>query len=292
VIGVEYATIFSTLGIEVTLVDKRTQLLEMVDAEMLHALTYQARECGVTFRMGEEVERLDTGGNKNPVLVMKSGKRMATEMVLVSAGRQGATAQLALENAGIEPDARGRLVVNDKYQTAVPHIYAVGDVIGFPALAATSMEQGRIAMCYAFGIEATSIPALFPFGIYSIPELAWVGQPEEELTQANIPFETGEARYREIARGQILGDTDGMLKIIFHLDTRKILGVWVLGTQATELVHIGQAVMALNGTLDYFVNNVFNYPTLAECYKVAALDGFNKLRSLGASPATDAAVKV
>jgi len=291
VIGIEYATIFAALGIEVTLVDKRTELLEMVDRELVDALTYQAREGGVTPRLGEEVAHIESGNSDRPVMVMKSGKRIATEMVLVSAGRQGATAELMLERAGLSADDRGRILVDVNYQTVVPHIYAVGDVIGFPALASTSMEQGRIAACHAFGVDVTSIPALFPYGVYAIPELSWVGQPEEELTKASVPFETGVARYREIARGQILGDLDGMLKLIFHLDTRRILGVWILGTQATELVHIGQAVMALGGTLDYFIDNVFNYPTLAECYKVAALDGFNKLRSLGAAPATDASIK-
>src|SRR5204863_2634605 len=212
---------------------------------------------------------------------LKSGKRFVTEMVLISAGRVGATTGLGLDRAGVATDERGRIGVNEHYQTSVPHIYAVGDVIGFPALASTSMEQGRLAACHAFGIPATSVPALFPFGIYAIPEVAWVGSTEADLTSKGAPFETGVARYREIARGQILGDSDGMLKLIFRLDTKHILGVWVLGTQATELVHIGQAVMALGGTLDYFVDNVFNYPTLAECYKVAALDGYNELRSLG-----------
>jgi NAD(P) transhydrogenase len=285
IIGVEYATMFAALGVEVTLLDKRTVLLDMVDRELVDSLTYQARNMGVTLRLGEEVARLEPAQNGGAVVVMKSGKRMATDTVLVSAGRQGATAALALEKAGLAADDRGRIVVNEHYQTAVPHIYAAGDVIGFPALASTSSEQGRLASCHAFGIEAHSVPALFPFGIYSIPEISWVGSHEAELTAKGVPFETGVARYAEIARGQILGDLEGMLKLIFHLETRHILGVWVLGTQATELVHIGQAVMALGGTLDYFVDNVFNYPTLAECYKVAAYDGYNKLRELGPTPA-------
>jgi NAD(P) transhydrogenase len=171
--------------------------------------------------------------------------------------------------------------VNEAYQTGVPNIYAAGDCIGFPALASTSAEQGRLAALHAFGLPGNAFPELFPFGIYAIPEMSWVGRNERDLTAAGVPFETGVARYREIARGHILGDETGLLKLIFHLDTRKILGVWVMGTQATELVHIGQAVMALDGTLDFFVRNVFNYPTLAECYKVAALDGFNKLQALG-----------
>jgi NAD(P) transhydrogenase len=279
IIGVEYATMFAVLGVEVTLLDKRPELLEMVDRELVESLAYQAREMGMTLRLGEEVERLEIGGGRAAV-VLKSGKRFATEMVLVSAGREGATAGLGLEKAGIDVDGRGRIKVNEHYQTVAPHIYAVGDVVGFPALAATGMEQGRMAACHAFGIEATSVPELFPYGIYAIPEIAWVGATEADLTRRGIPFETGVARYREIARGQILGDPNGMLKLIFRLDSREILGVWVLGTHAAELVHIGQAVMALRGTLDYFLTNVFNYPTLAECYKVAALDGYNKLQSL------------
>lgn len=292
VIGTEYATMFATLGVRVTLMDKRTELLDMVDREMSNALMYHARSLRVTFRLGEEVESVqapsaspvqlvDGPPQHAPIVTMKSGKQLAADIVMVSAGRVGATEGLGLENAGLTCDDRGRIPVNENYQTSVPHIYAVGDVIGFPSLASTGMEQGRIAVCHAYGIEAKSMPALFPFGIYAIPELAWVGATEEELTEKSVPFETGIGRYKDTARGQILGDHDGMLKIIFHLETKQILGVWVLGTHAAELVHIGQAAMTLGGSLDFFVNNVFNYPTLAECYKVAALDGINKLRSLG-----------
>ncbi|HTK30677.1 MAG TPA: Si-specific NAD(P)(+) transhydrogenase [Candidatus Saccharimonadaceae bacterium] len=286
VIGMEYATMFAALGIEVTVLDKRDTLLEMVDREIVEALMHESREMGMTFRLGEEVAGLEFGGEAHVVVQTKSGKRMATDMVLVSAGRVGNTAGLDLANAGVSADARGRISVNEHYQTMTPNIYAVGDVIGFPALAATSMEQGRLASCHAFGVPAHSVPALFPFGIYAIPEIAWVGSTEEELTAKGTPYETGVARYKEIARGQILGDLHGMLKLLIHLETRHILGVWVVGSQATELVHIGQAVMALGGTLEYFLNSVFNYPTLAECYKVAALDGYNKLRVLGMAPAT------
>ena len=292
VIGIEYATIFAALGVDVTLMDKRTEILDMVDREIVEALTYQAREMGLTMRLGEEVARLEPGAaGGRTVVVTKSGKRIVTDLVMVSAGRQGATESLGLDKAGLAADARGRLTVNAQYQTSVPHIYAVGDVIGFPSLASTSSEQGRLAACHMFNLAACSVPALFPYGIYAIPEVAWVGQSEAELTAKGVPFETGISRYKEIARGQILGDTSGMLKIVFHLDTRKILGVWVLGTQATELVHIGQTVMAFDGTIDYFESAVFNYPTLAECYKVAALDGCNKLRELAASrgPAAAAA---
>ena len=228
--------------------------------------------------LGNSLDLVDIEEIRGSVVVMKSGKRVAAEMVLISAGRVGATDDLALDKAGLHADERGRIVVNASYQTEVPHIYAVGDVIGFPALASTSMEQGRLAACHAFGVEATSLPELYPFGIYSIPEVAWVGATEATLTERGTPFETGIARYKETARGNILGDHDGMLKLLFHLETRRILGVWGLGTHATELIHVGQAVMAHAGTLDYFVSSVFNYPTLAECYKVAALDGMNKLR--------------
>lgn len=290
IIGLEYGTMFAALGVEVTLLDKRPNLLEMVDRELVDALCYHVREAGLTLRLGEDVDRIEPGANGRAVITMRSGKRTVAEMVLVSAGRVGATDELGLEKAGLAADDRGRLQVDEHYRTAMPHIYAVGDVVGFPALASTSAEQGRHASCHMFGIETRSMPELFPFGIYAIPEIGWVGATEAELTQKGVPFETGVARYKEIARGHIVGDRDGLLKLIFDIDTRKILGVWCLGTQATELVHIGQAVMALDGTLDYFVGNVFNYPTLAECYKVAALDGFNKLRDLGAAaPAPPAA---
>lgn len=281
IIGLEYATMFATLGVQVTLIDMRDALLEFVDREMVDNFSYQARAMGVTLRMGEEVAALEEGGEDRVNLVMKSGKRFATELVLVSAGREGATGFLHLEAAGLAADERGRIRVNEHFQTSQPHIYAVGDVIGYPSLASTSSEQGRLAACHAFGEPATTIPELYPFGIYAIPEISWVGRNEQELTRQGVPYETGVARYKEIARGNILGDLEGMMKLIFHIETRKLLGVWCMGAQATELVHIGQAVMALDGTLDYFVRSVFNYPTLAECYKVAALDGYNKLRSLG-----------
>jgi NAD(P) transhydrogenase len=288
IIGVEYATIFAAAGVDVTLVDKRERVLDMVDDEICDAFFTHARGLGVTFRLGEEVARVECPSPERAIVVMKSGKRIATELVLVSSGRTGATAELDLAKAGLTADDRGRLIVNEHLQTAVPHIYAAGDCIGFPALASTSGEQGRRAVLHICDLPALSIPELFPFGVYAIPEISWVGAVERALTAKGVPFETGVARYREIARGQILGDENGMLKLVFHLETRQILGVWVMGTQATELVHIGQAVMALGGTLDFFVQNVFNYPTLAECYKVAALDGFNKLQSLDLPPAAAA----
>lgn len=282
IIGLEYATMFAALGVEVTLIDKRPTMLDAVDRELVDHLAVAARGMNVTLRLGEEVARIDTGAHGQAVVVLHSGKRFVTDLVLVSAGRVGATARLGLDRIGLAADARGRLAVNPRFETAVPGVYAAGDVIGPPGLASTSAEQGRLAACGMFGIDAHSVPELFPYAIYSVPEIGWVGRHEAELTAAGVPFETGVARYREIARGHILGDHEGMLKLIFHLDTRALLGVWVMGADATELVHIGQAVMAFQGTLDYFLRNVFNYPTLAECYKVAAYDGYNKLRELGA----------
>jgi NAD(P) transhydrogenase len=184
---------------------------------------------------------------------------------------------LALDLCGLCCDARGRLTVDEHYCTEVPGVYAVGDVIGFPALASTSMEQGRLAVCHSFGVAACSTPALFPYGIYSVPELSMVGKTEDELTEEGVAYEVGKARYREIARGQIIGDTTGLLKLIFHSETRALLGVHIIGDGASELIHIGQAVLSFRGSIDYFIDTVFNYPTLAECYKVAALEGVNRL---------------
>jgi len=234
----------------------------------------------VTLRLGEEVRALEPikdGDEERVRIQLSSGKQVVSEMALYSVGRTGATSALNLEAAGLACDERGRLRVNTHYQTAVPHVYAVGDVIGFPSLASTSMEQGRLAACHAFGVEALSVPELFPYGIYTIPEISMVGRNEEELTEKGIPYEIGKSNYREIARGQIIGDSLGLLKLIFHLESRELLGVHIIGDGASELVHIGQAVMAFGGKIDYFVNTVFNYPTLAECYKTAAFDGINRL---------------
>jgi NAD(P) transhydrogenase len=286
IIGVEYATIFAALGIEVTLIDKRTEILDMVDRELVAAFATAARRLGVTMRLGEEVRGIEALDPDHALLLLRSGKRMATDLVLISAGRHGATGDLQLDRAGLGADERGRIVVDEHYRTAVPHIYAVGDCVGAPGLASIAMEQGRHAVLHALGMPTAGPTRQFPFGIFAIPEISWVGPTEAELTAQDVPFETGVARYDEIARGQILGDEEGMLKLIVHLETRELLAVWVLGTQATELVHIGQTAMVLGGNLDFVVNNVFNYPTLAECYKVAGLDAFNKLRALGALPAT------
>lgn len=280
VIGVEYTTIFAALGVRITLIDKRPVLLDFVDDEIADSLAYQMRENRVTLRLGEEVSTIETlqdESGKRVKINLQSGKQIITEKVLYSIGRTGNTHRLGLEKAGITPDDRGRIKVNTHFQTEAPNVYAVGDVIGFPSLASTSMEQGRLAACHAFGIEASSVPLLLPYGIYTIPEISMVGRSEEELTQANIPYEVGKARYREIARGQIIGDNTGILKLIFHQETKKLLGVHIMGEGASELVHIGQAVLSYDGTIDYFLNTVFNYPTLAECYKIAALDGLNRL---------------
>lgn len=280
VIGLEYATIFAALGVRVTLIDKRPRLLDFVDGEIIDALVYHMREDRVTLRLGEEVSKLEPINDADGFHVrisLESGKQISIQSALYSVGRTGATDKLNITAAGLTSDERGRLTVDENYQTEVPHIYAAGDVIGFPSLASTSMEQGRLAVCHACGIEEESVPELFPYGIYTIPEISVVGKNEEELTDAGVPYEVGRAAYKEIARGQIIGDSTGVLKIMFHLETREILGVSIIGEGASELIHIGQAVMAHKGTLDYFVNTVFNYPTLAECYKTAAFDGINRL---------------
>jgi NAD(P) transhydrogenase len=277
VVGIEYATVFAALGVRVTVIDKRERLLPFVDAEIIESLSYHLRQHRVTLRLGEEVKSLAFAKEGQVKIGLASGKQIKTEKALYSIGRTGATDGLNLAAVGLAADARGRLTVDANYRTAVPHVYAVGDVIGFPSLASTSMEQGRLAACHAFGVPAVSVPELFPYGIYTIPEISMVGRTEEELTHAGVPYEVGKAQYKEIARGQILGDSTGLLKLIFHLETRALLGVHIIGEGASELIHIGQAVMALGGTVDYFVNAVFNYPTLAECYKTAAFDGINRL---------------
>jgi NAD(P) transhydrogenase len=279
VIGIEYASMFAALGVEVILIEKRERPLEFLDVEIVDELIHQMRKRNVTFRLGESVAHLEIapGPPRGVIILLESGKRIFADIALFSIGRIGATEGLNLEAAGISPDERGRIKVDSHFRTSTPNVLAAGDVIGFPSLAATSAEQGRLAACEAFGVPASSMPDNFPIGIYSIPEISMVGSPEHDLTTKKIPYETGVARYREIARGQILGDDSGMFKMLFHRETKALLGVHVIGTGATELIHIGQAVMGLNGGLDYFLKTVFNYPTLAECYKVAALDAFNKL---------------
>jgi NAD(P) transhydrogenase len=279
VIGVEYACMFAILGVRVTLIEKRERLLEFADREIVEALSYHLRDSRVTFRLGEEVDSVEELPDGSVVATLQSKKRVPGDTLLYAVGRQGAIEELNLEAAGLKADERGRIHVDEHFQTAVPHIYAAGDVIGFPSLASVSMEQGRIAAERAFGNrKATSKPATYPYGIYTIPEISFIGKTEEELTQSDEPYEVGMAYYRETARGQIRGDTTGRLKILFHPETRKLLGVHIIGEGATELIHIGQAVMALGGKVDYFIDAVFNYPTLAECYKVAAFNGLGRLR--------------
>ncbi|MDB5300336.1 MAG: Si-specific transhydrogenase, partial [Phycisphaerales bacterium] len=344
VIGVEYACMLAALGVKVTLVEGRREVLGFLDSEISEAFQYHMRRMSITLRLGEKVAKIErlspaasrvlpavvqtltaatatadptsptnglgaltasvTGdpppaaGNGAPnghgdphdhghpdtphaplvQATLESGKLLRAQTLLYAVGRQGTTGALKLDKAGLHSDDRQRLKVNEHYQTEQPHIYAVGDVIGFPALASTAMEQGRLAVCHAFGVPTTSMPELFPFGIYAIPEISMVGKTEAQLTEAGIPYEAGVAQYKELARGQLLGDETGMLKLLIHQQTGQIMGVHAIGTGATELIHIGQAVMALNGTVEYFINNVFNFPTLAEAYKVAALNGLNKLR--------------
>jgi len=279
VIGIEYASMFAALGTRVTVVEARPQLLDFCDSEVVEALRYHLRDLNVVFRLNEEVVGVDEhdGGT---ITHLKSGKRILADTVLYSAGRQGATDGLELGNVGIEADARGRISVDEHYRTSVEHIYAVGDVIGFPSLAATSMEQGRLASAHACGIDVRPISDALPIGIYTIPEISFIGSTEEQLTHEQTPYEVGISRYRELARGAILGDAYGLLKLLVSSDDRKLLGVHAFGTTATELVHIGQTVMGFGGTVDYLVEAVFNYPTLAESYKVAALDATNKLRAI------------
>ncbi|OQW30552.1 MAG: NAD(P)(+) transhydrogenase [Nitrospira sp. SG-bin1] len=279
VIGIEYASMFAALGIDVTVVDKRERPLEFLDGELVDELLHQMRNAGITFRLGEAVERLEAVAKPSPgvVIFLESGKRLVSDLTLFSAGRQGATDRLNLSAAGLKADERGRLRVDSEYRTSVQHILAAGDVIGFPSLATTSAEQGRLAACAAFGIDAEPMASHFPIGIYAIPEVSAVGEPEHVLTTKKVPYESGVARYREIARGHIMGDDSGFLKMLFHREDHRLLGVHAVGTGATELIHIGQAVLGLRGGLDYFLSTAFNYPTLAECYKVAALDAFNKL---------------
>src|SRR5271170_753920 len=278
VIGVEYTCMFAALGVRVTLIEKRPKLLEFADQEIVEALSYHLRDSRVTMRLNEEVESVEELPDCSVVANLESKKRISGGALLYAVGRSGNVAELNLAAVGIEADNRGRIPVDKDFRTKVPNIFAVGDVIGFPSLASVSMEQGRIAVARAFGNEnLVSNPSYYPYGIYTIPEISFIGKTEEQLTDEDVPYEVGVAYYREIARGQIRGDTTGRLKIVFHRETRHLLGVHIIGEGASELLHIGQAVMILGGTLDYFIDTVFNYPTLAECYKAAAFNGINRL---------------
>ncbi len=277
VIGVEYATIFSALDVSVSLIEPRETFLDFVDHELIQDFVHQLRDRGMAIRLGSKVQSIAFEHDK-PVTLLENGRRVSSDMLLYAAGRVGNTDSLNLPSCGLTVDARGRLKVDPRtYQTEQPHIYAAGDAIGFPSLASTSMEQGRIAACHAFGLPMPPAPEYFPYGIYSVPEISTVGLTEEEVKAKAIPYECGIARFRETSRGHIMGLNSGMMKMIFAIDTRRLLGVHIVGEGATELVHIGQAVLNLKGTLDYFIENTFNYPTLAEAYKIAALDAWNRM---------------
>jgi NAD(P) transhydrogenase len=278
VIGIEYATIFSALDVAVTLVEPRPTFLDFIDREIIEEFIHQLRDRGMIIRLGSPVTTVEKGDDGKVVTTLEDGRSIRTEMLLYAAGRIGATATLGLDKCGLETDKRGRLTVDPAtFQTAVPHIYAAGDVIGFPSLASTSMEQGRIAACHAFNLPMPPAPQYFPYGIYAVPEISTVGMSEQEVREKGIKYECGVARFRETSRGHIMGLDQGLMKMIFSLKTRRLLGVHILGEGATELIHIGQAVLNLHGTLDYFIENTFNYPTLAEAYKIAALDAWNRM---------------
>jgi NAD(P) transhydrogenase len=277
VIGVEYTSMFAALGVRVILIEKRSRLLEFADQEMIEALCYHLRDNRVTLRLNEEVASVEEGPDDTVIANLESKKKISGDVLLFAVGRQGNVDDLNLAAAGLESDSRGRISVDSNYRTKQPNIYAAGDVIGFPSLASVSMEQGRMAVGNALGAQVKSDPSNYPYGIYTIPEISFVGKTEEQLTEEDVPYEVGVAYYREIARGQIRGDTTGRLKLIFHRETKELLGVHIIGEGASEILHIGQAVLILKGTIDYFVNTVFNYPTLAECYKAAAFNGLNKL---------------
>jgi NAD(P) transhydrogenase len=278
VIGVEYACMFATLGVRVIIVEKRPRLLEFADTEMVEALSYHMRDRRATMRLSEEVESVEELPDGKVAANLASKKRIIADALLYAVGRAGNVEPLDLPAAGLAADDRGRIKVDHDFRTSVPHIFAVGDVIGFPSLASVSMEQGRIAAARAFGLDVHSDPAGYPYGIYTIPQISFIGKTEEQLTDEDVPYEVGVAYYREIARGQITGHVDGRLKLLFHRETLELLGVHIFGEDAAELLHIGQAVLLLKGKVSYFKNTVFNYPTLAECYKTAAFNGLNRLQ--------------
>jgi len=278
VIGVEYACMFATLGVRVIIVEKRPRLLEFADTEMVEALSYNMRDRRTTMRLSEEVESVEELPDGKVAANLASKKRIIADALLYAVGRAGNVEPLDLPAAGLTADDRGRIKVDQDFRTSVPHIFAVGDVIGFPSLASVSMEQGRIAAARAFGLDVHSDPAGYPYGIYTIPQISFIGKTEEQLTDEDVPYEVGVAYYREIARGQITGHVDGRLKLLFHRETLELLGVHIFGEDAAELLHIGQAVLLLKGKVSYFKNTVFNYPTLAECYKTAAFNGLNRLQ--------------
>lgn len=278
VIGIEYATIFSALDTAVTVVEPRETMLDFIDKEIVEDFTYQLRDRNMKLVFGQTVETAEKDESGKCRVTLNNGRVLQAEMVLFAAGRTGAVDTLNLSAIGLEPDSRGRLKVDpETFQTAIPGIYAAGDVVGFPSLASTSMEQGRIAARHAVGAPSQEPPQFFPYGIYAVPEISTCGLTEEEVKQRAIPYECGIAHFRETSRGHIMGLDSGMLKMIFSLKTRRLLGAHIVGEGATELIHIGQAVLNLKGTVEYFVENTFNYPTLAEAYKIAGLDAWNRM---------------
>ena len=278
VIGIEYATIFSAMDVPVTLIEPRDSFLDFIDREIIDEFVHELRDRGMVIRLGLGVARIERATDGPVITTLTDGRVLRSDMLLYAAGRTGATVALDLDKCGLAADHRGRLQVDAKtFQTAVPHIYAAGDVIGFPSLASTSMEQGRIAACHAFGLPMAPAPRYYPYGIYAVPEISTVGMNEQEVRARGIAYECGVARFRETSRGHIMGLGNGMMKMLFSLKTRRLLGVHIVGEGATELIHIGQAVLNLKGTIDYFVENTFNYPTLAEAYKIAALDAWNRM---------------
>jgi NAD(P) transhydrogenase len=277
VIGVEYATIFSALDVPVTLIESRPSILDFVDREIVDDFLHQMRDRGMQVRLGSTVKEIQVE-NGSVEITLGDGRTVRSQIALYAAGRSGNIGSLGLEAVGIEVDSRGRIKADpETFQTTAPNIYAAGDVIGFPSLASTAMEQGRVAACHAFGVKLPPPPETFPYGIYSVPEISTVGQSEEDVRASGTPYEVGVARFRETSRGHIMGVDSGFLKLIFAIDTRRLLGAHIVGEGATELIHIGQAVINLGGTVDFFVNNTFNYPTLAEAYKIAGLDAWNRM---------------
>lgn len=284
VIGIEYATIFSALDISVTVIEPRSSILSFIDDELIAEFTHDLRDRGLKLLLGCKAQDVHVHGD-HCIVDLSDGRKVKSDMVLYAAGRIGASGDIGLDAIGLSADSRGRLSVDpSSFQTEAPNIYAAGDIIGFPSLASTSMSQGRIAICHAFNVPDPAKPEHFPYGIYAVPEISTVGMSERELKEQGIPFECGIARFRETSRGHIMGLQRGMLKLLFHIETRKLLGVHIVGEGATELIHIGQAVLVLEGELSYFIDNVFNYPTLAEAYKIAALDAWNRLSLHSVAP--------
>jgi NAD(P) transhydrogenase len=280
VIGCEYASMFRNLNCKVNLINTRSKLLEFLDDEIIDALSYHLRDRGVLIRHSEELDRIE-GEDDGVVLSLKSGKQLKSDIFLWANGRTGNSDRLALDKVGLIPNNRGQIDVNDCYQTKVPNIYAVGDVIGYPSLASAAYMQGRFAATHFIDGVCNAPPLReFPTGIYTSPEISSVGKTERELTEAKVPYEIGHSLFKSLARAQITGTTVGMLKILFHRETLEILGVHCFGRNASEIIHIGQAIMAqpgANNSLLYFINTTFNYPTMAEAYRVAALNGYNRL---------------